>query len=173
VAGELVRASDRVWRLRLGAARLTRMTTPSPTLREYDVAARSTDVFGRVLCGARDHHFVIDGPVQNDCPGEEITPAESFLAGVAACGVELMHVIARDQKFGLERVIVNIHGTIDRAEQRRDDVTTFNSVSVDVTLWGVNQGEATTIVDGFKRRCPLFGTMSVATPDVQVRVRLG
>ena len=31
----------------------------------YEVAARSTDVFGRVLCSARDHHFVIDGPVHS------------------------------------------------------------------------------------------------------------
>ena len=63
------------------------MTAPPTTLREYDIAARSTDIFGRVMCSARDHHFIVDGPIQNDCPGEEITPAESFLSGVAACGV--------------------------------------------------------------------------------------
>ena len=32
-------------------------------IREYDVQARNTDVFGRVLCGARHHHFIVDGPV--------------------------------------------------------------------------------------------------------------
>ncbi len=62
---------------------------------KYDVQALSTDIFGRVLCSARNHHFVVDGPVQNGCPGEAITPAEMFLGGVAACGVELMQVIAR------------------------------------------------------------------------------
>ena len=160
------------WRRPVHSASLTHMTTPPPTLREYDVTARSTDVFGRVLCGARDHHFIIDGPIQNDCPGEEITPAESFLSGVAACGVELMHVIARDQKIGLERVSVKIHGVVDRANQRRDDVTTFNSVRLDVTLWGVNQSDAGTVVEGFKRRCPLFGTVSVATPDVKVHYQV-
>src|SRR6478672_7638630 len=116
--------------------------TASSPLREYDVAARSTDIFGRVMLSARDHHFVIDGPIQNDCPGEEITPADSFLSGVAACVVELMHVIARDQKIDLQRVVVKIHGVVDRANQRRDDVTTFNSVRLDVTLWGVSQAEA-------------------------------
>lgn len=144
------------------------MTTPPSTLREYNVSARSTDVFGRVLCGARDHHFVVDGPIQNDCPGEEITPAESFLSGVAACGVELMHVIARDEKIDLQRVALKIHGIVDRGNQRRTDVTTFNSVRLDVTLWGVNTDQAQTVVEGFKRRCPLYGTVSVATPDVQV-----
>src|SRR3954467_8850433 len=99
------------------------MTAPATTLREYDISARSTDIFGRVLCSARDHHFIIDGPIQNDCPGEEITPAETFLSGVAACGVELIHVIAREAAPGLQRVSVKIHGVVDRANQARPGVT--------------------------------------------------
>jgi uncharacterized OsmC-like protein len=149
------------------------MTTPPSTLREYDVAARSTDVFGRVLCSARDHHFIVDGPVQNNCPGEEITPAEAFLSGVAACGVELIHVIAKDQGIPLQRATAKIHGVVDRANQARPNVTTFNSVDIEVTLWGVTDAQAITPVDGFKGRCPLYGTVSVATPDVKVRHILG
>src|SRR4051794_12533685 len=77
-----------------GGLSLIGMTAPATTLREYDVYARSTDTFGRVLCSARDHHFIVDGPVQNGCPGEAITPVEVFLSAVAACGVELIHVMA-------------------------------------------------------------------------------
>src|SRR3546814_5466390 len=66
-------------------------------IRTYAVSARSTDTFGRVLCGARNHQFVIDGPVQNGCPGEELTPPEVFLSGVASCGVELLQVLARQE----------------------------------------------------------------------------
>ena len=40
------------------------MTAPT-TIREYDISARSTPVFGRVMCSARNHHFIVDGPVQN------------------------------------------------------------------------------------------------------------
>lgn len=149
------------------------MTAPSTTLREYDIAARSTDIFGRVMCSARDHHFIVDGPIQNDCPGEEITPAESFLSGVAACGVELIHVIARGDNVPLEKVAVKIHGAVDRANQARPGVTTFNSVTVDVTLWGVTDAQAKALVDGFKARCPLLGTVTVATPDMQVRYSIG
>ena len=43
-------------------------------IRQYATEAQSTDTFGRVLCTARNHHFVIDGPVQNGCPGEAVTP---------------------------------------------------------------------------------------------------
>ena len=72
------------------------MTTPPPAPRHYEVRASSAPTFGRVLCSARNHHFVVDGPVQNGCPGEALTPPELFLSAVAACGVELLHVIARD-----------------------------------------------------------------------------
>ena len=128
------------------------MPAPSPTLREYDVSARSTDVFGRVLCSTRDHHFIVDGPVQNGCPGEEITPVEAFLTAVAACGVELIHVIAKGENRPLDRVAVKIHGWVDRAKQARTDVTTLNGVSLDFTLWGTDDANAAALVEGFKRR---------------------
>jgi uncharacterized OsmC-like protein len=128
------------------------MTNPPTTVREYDVAARSTDVFGRVMCSVRDHHFVIDGPVQNGCPGEEVTPVELFLSAVAACGVELVHVIARDQSIPVDRVQVQIHGMVDRSRQTRSDVTTLNSVRLDFRLSGTDDAQAAALVEGFKRR---------------------
>jgi uncharacterized OsmC-like protein len=125
---------------------------PAPTLREYDVAARSTDVFGRVLCSARQHHFVVDGPIQNGCPGEELTPPEVFLSAVAACGVELVHVIARDQDASVDRVTLEVHGTVDRARQTRSDVTVFNSVLLNFVVTGTDGATAAQLVEGFKRR---------------------
>ncbi len=124
----------------------------SPTLRQYDVSAKSTDVFGRVLCATRNHHFLVDGPVQNGCPGEEITPVELFLSAVAACGVELVAVIAKQDDVPLERVAVSIHGESDRAKQTRTDVSTLNVVRLDFRLWGVNDAQAGSLVEGFKRR---------------------
>jgi len=130
---------------------MTSPATPS-TRREYEVGARSTDVFGRVLCSARDHHFVVDGPVQNGCPGEEVTPVEAFLAAVAACGVELIHVIARAENRALDRVAVRVNGWSDRAMQKRSDVTTLNGVALDFTIWGADAAGAAALVESFKRR---------------------
>ena len=127
------------------------MTSTATTLREYEVSARSTDIFGRVLCTARDHHFIVDGPVTNGCPGEEVTPVELFLSAVAACGVELVHVIAREQNAPLERVAVRAYGSVDRTRQARTDVTTLNSVRLDFTLTGTDAAQAAMLVDAFKR----------------------
>jgi uncharacterized OsmC-like protein len=121
-------------------------------VRQYRVDARSTDVFGRVLCSARDHHFIVDGPVQNGCPGEELTPPELFLSAVAACGVELVHVIARDQSAKIDTVQLAVHGTVDRASQKRTDVTIFNAVRLEFQLSGTDGATAAQLVEGFKRR---------------------
>jgi uncharacterized OsmC-like protein len=142
---------------------------PAPSnLREYDARTRSTDIFGRVLVSVRDHHYIIDGPIQNQCPGEEVTPAEAFLGAVASCGVELIQVIAKDEGVPLARVQAHIYGLVDRGNQARDDVTTFNKVRLTFTLGGTDASRAGALVAGFQRRCPLYGTVSVACKDVKV-----
>ena len=128
------------------------MTAPPPPVREYDVAARTTDVFGRVLCNARTHHFIVDGPVQNGCPGEELTPPELFLSSVAACGVELVQVIARDSNVAIGAAHVTVHGIVDRSRQARTDVTVFNSMRMDFTVTGTDGASAAALVEAFKRR---------------------
>ena len=116
------------------------------------MAARSTDVFGRVLCNARTHHFIVDGPVQNGCPGEELTPPEVYLAGVAACGVELVQVIAREQGLAVGSVRLAVRGMVDRGNQKRDDVTVLNQLRLDFDIGGTDGATAARLVDGFKRR---------------------
>jgi len=120
-------------------------------IRGYTVNARSTGTFGRVLCNTRNHHFVVDGPVQNGCPGEAITPAELFLAGIAACGVELVQVIGREQGLAPE-IRVEIEGGIDRANPVRKDVTVFNFVHLGFDLKGVTRAQGEDLIERFKGR---------------------
>ena len=120
--------------------------------RGYTVHARSTDTFGRVACNTRNHHFIIDGPVGNGCPGEAITPAELFLAGIAACGVELVQVIGKELQRAPRKVGVQIEGAVDRANPVRKDLTVFNYVHLAFELDGVTQAQATELIDRFKSR---------------------
>jgi organic hydroperoxide reductase OsmC/OhrA len=121
-------------------------------VRSYEVGARSTDVFGRVLWNCRDQHFVADGPVHNGCPGEAVTPAELFLAGIATCGVELLQVIARDESVPLRAARAEIAGSVDPEHPVHADVTVFTTVRLDLELEGVGQEEAERLVERFKRR---------------------
>lgn len=126
--------------------------TAAQTVRRYGVEARSTDVFGRVLCDCREHHFVVDGPVHNGCPGEEITPAELFLAGIATCGVELVQVFAREEEIPLAGARVEIAGEIEPGNPARPDVTVFNRVRLAFELRGVEREVAEHLVERFKGR---------------------
>ena len=122
-------------------------------VRAYTVHARSTDTFGRVLCNTRNHHFIVDGPLQNGCPGEAITPAELFLASIAACGVELVQVIGREQQLAPRIGIgVEIEGAIDRANPVRKDVTVFNTVRLRFDLKGVTRAQGNDLIERFKGR---------------------
>jgi uncharacterized OsmC-like protein len=120
--------------------------------RRYEVRARSTDTFGRVLWSCREQHFVADGPVHNGCPGEAVTPAELFLAGIAACGVELVHVIAKAEDVPLAAARVEIAGEIDPADPVRSDVNVFNRVRLSFALEGVTAEQADLLIDRFKKR---------------------
>ncbi len=121
-----------------------------PDVREYSVAAASTDTFGRVLARARNHHFVVDGPVQNGCPGEAVTPSELFLSGVACCGVELVQVLAKSRDIPLRAIAVDIHATMDRSRPVRPDVSLFNSVHLSFRMQGVTEEQGRLLVEAFK-----------------------
>src|SRR5438067_1043959 len=139
--------------LRLSAVRMSsggNMTNAD--IREYEVAAQSTETFGRVLCSSRNHHFIVDGPVQNGCPGEAITPAEVFLSGIAACGVELVEVLAKQNNIPLQQIAVSISGMMDRSKPVHPKHTLFNSVQVNFRMKGISSQQAANLVDLFQAR---------------------
>lgn len=121
-------------------------------LRNYAVRARSTDTHGRVLCNVRNHHFIVDGPVQNGAPGEEVTPAEIFLTGIAACGVELVQSFAKAESIPLSAISVDIAGFLDRANPLRTDLTVFNSVRIKMHLAGVTIAQGAALVERFRSK---------------------
>jgi uncharacterized OsmC-like protein len=121
-------------------------------IRQYEAHAASSNTFGRVLCSVRNHHFVIDGPEQNRCPGEEVTPAELFLSAVASCGVELVQVLAKSSDIPVQNIAVKIRGFMDRSKPVRPDVSLFNSVSLQFQFSGVTDARAKELVEKFKTR---------------------
>ena len=121
-------------------------------IRSYAARARSTDTFGRVLCNVRNHHFIVDGPEYNGAPGEEVTPAELFLTGIAACGVELVQSFARADSIPLRAIGVDISGLLDRANPVRKDLSVMNSVQIKFHMTGITAAQGAALIDRFKGR---------------------
>ncbi len=95
-------------------------------------------------------------------------PGELFLSAAAACGAEVLQVLARDAGVPLERVSVTVRGTLDRERQPRPDVTVFSHVRLTLRLRGPSLGQAAGLVAGFQRRCPVYGSLAVASGEVEV-----
>jgi uncharacterized OsmC-like protein len=142
---------------------------PAASVRVYEAHAETTSTFGRVSCAVRQHHLTVDGPVQNGCPGEAPTPGELFLTAAAACGAEVVQVLARDAQVPLESVTVTARGTIDRERQPHIGVTVFSEVELTLRLRGPSPAQAGELVAGFQRRCPVYGSLAVASGRIEVR----
>jgi hypothetical protein len=71
---------------------------------------------------------------------------------VAACGVELLEVIAKAEELELGWARVDITGELDPSDPVREDVTVFNSVRLEFEIGGVTEDEANRLVERFKRR---------------------
>jgi hypothetical protein len=68
-------------------------------------------------------------------------------------------------------VHVEVSGELDLDDPVRSDFTVFRTVELELSLGGVTQEQAEHLVARFQGRCPLYGSMAVATPDVAVTVR--
>src|ERR1051326_8931021 len=136
----------------LGRRTERKRTMAQQEIRQYELQAHSTETFGRVLCSARTQHFVVDGPLQNGCPGEAITPGELFLSGVAACGVELVQVLARAHQVPLQAATVTMRAVLDPSKPVRLEVCLFNAVRLDFHLKGVTTEQGTQLIEALKRR---------------------
>ena len=141
----------------------------STAVRVYEAHAETTSTFGRVSCTFRQHHLTVDGPIQNGCPGEAPTPGELFLTAAAACGAEVLQVLARDAQVPLESATVTVRGTIDRERQPHPGVTVFTEVELTLRLRGPSPAQAEELVAGFQRRCPVYGSLAVASGHLKVR----
>jgi uncharacterized OsmC-like protein len=109
------------------------------------VHSASTTTPGRAINKVRDHQLVIDEPTHLGGPGEQITPAEAFLAGVSACGVLLVQGRARDSGIRLEQVEVNIE-----AVRHRGDTSVFQHIDMLFRLAGPSEAEANDLIEHYK-----------------------
>src|ERR1700726_4984132 len=109
------------------------------------VHSASTSTPGRAINKVRDHELVIDNQPHLGGPGEQITPAEAFLAGVSACGVLLVQGQTRDAGVSLEKVEVNIE-----AIRHRSDTSVFQRIDMLFRLAGPSESQANDLVEHYK-----------------------
>ena len=121
----------------------------------YATKSKTTDVPGRTLNSARTNHWVIDSP---SGPNEAVTTGESFMAGIAACGVSLveMHTVRNNLPFGTLGVTVDAI----RTDESWPD---FASIDVHFTYTGIDGDQAASYTQVWMDNCPLYRAVAKAT----------
>jgi uncharacterized OsmC-like protein len=109
------------------------------------VRSSTTDTPGRSVSRVRSHELVIDEPIHAGGPGEQITPAEAFLAGVSACGVLLVQGKARETKVRLDQVAVDIE-----AVRHRSDTSVFQRIDMVFRFSGATRAQAVELVKHYQ-----------------------
>ena len=109
------------------------------------VQSRSTSTPGRSINEVRQNRLVIDEPTHLGGPGEEITPADAFLAGVSACGVLLVQGRARETGIRLDRIDVSLE-----AVRHRQDTSVFQHIDMLFRLSGPTQPQALELVEHYQ-----------------------
>lgn len=102
---------------------------------------------GRSINSARTNHWIIDEPSHGGGPNEEITPAESFLAGISACGVLLVQSAAHQAGIPLARAKATIEGVRDPAAP-----TDFQRIDLHFELAGPTEEQARRLVETYQAR---------------------
>jgi uncharacterized OsmC-like protein len=109
----------------------------------YGTTSRSTGVPGRTLNQARTNHWVIDSP---SGPNEAVTTGESFMAGIAACGVTLIELHAQQKGLPFGTLEVGIEAV--RTEASMPD---FANIDIHFQFGGVSDEQAAYYVDVWKQ----------------------
>ena len=109
------------------------------------VRSASTATPGRSINQIRNHQLVIDEPTHLGGPGEEITPADAFVSGVAACGVLLVQGRARETGVQLDTIEVDLE-----AVRHRSDTSVFQRIEMRFRLSGPNQQEGQALVEHYR-----------------------
>lgn len=112
----------------------------------YKVRGYSTGTPGRAICNARNHHFVAD-----DAGGEELGAGEFFFSGIAACAVNMVERLARGDQIPLEWMDVGIEAYRD-PEKAPGARTLYDDIRIHFQMWGVDDDQAHSLVETWKRR---------------------
>lgn len=113
----------------------------------YEARSYSMGIPGRSTCNARNHHWVAE-----NTGGEAVGAGELFCASIAACAVNMVETIAKNEGRALDGMEVKVGAYRDFDKPAANDVSLYDAVRVDFEMWGVSQDDAKFLVKTWKMR---------------------
>lgn len=136
------------------------------------VAETSTlGIKGRAVTRIRDRNLLVDDPdtpEYDNGPGEEPGAAELFVAGITTCAALMIERIARAEDISYGSCSVRMEASRDMKAPRERGPQALDSARVHFTWSGISAEHAAYLTEEFQVRCPLYGSVAIATPDTVV-----
>lgn len=126
---------------------------------------------GRNITRIRDRNILVDDPntpAYDNGPGEELGAAELFVAGITTCASLMIERIARAKAIAYESLVVTMDGTRDMVKERDRGPQALDQARMHFVYRGVSDETAAYLTDAFQNKCPLYGSVAIATPDLVV-----
>lgn len=137
----------------------------TPSLATASSSCRLSNEPGRGLLTIRGQHVVTDSPPTLGGPNEAVNPVELLLAALAGCAVFVCECAAKEMGVPLAGVSVTAAGDFDPRGVCGEAVDPrFQAIRVRLTLDGPDPTQAAALLAAFKARCPVYATLSRATP---------
>ena len=111
-----------------------------------EVRGYSSGTPGRAICNSRNHHLVAD-----DVDGDELGAGELFLSGIAACAVNMVERVAKDEEIPVNWMDVSVAAYRD-PDKVPGERSVYDDVRVHIQIWGVDDDQGQHLVDVWKQR---------------------
>ena len=139
----------------------------------YTARAQSSTIGskGRNITRVRERNFLVDDPASphyDNGPGEELGAAELFVAGITTCASLMLERIARAKEIAYDSVTVSMEGSRNMVQERERGPQALDSARMHFVYRGVSDETAAYLTDAFQNKCPLYGSVAIATPDTVV-----
>ena len=130
--------------------------------------AQLTNQWGRAIVSARGNHFVVDSVPPLEGPNEELNPFDMLLGALATCGVFIAESASLELDYPLTNVVAFVEGDFDPSGVAGSGSDPrIQMMRVHLEMDGLDEEQSAEMVDHFKRRCPVYTTLSRAT-DIEI-----
>ncbi|MBZ0305560.1 MAG: OsmC family protein [Anaerolineae bacterium] len=134
-------------------------------LASTSVTARLLGLRGRIIVTAKSRHFVVDAPLVMGGPNEELSPLDLFLASIASETLFVCEKVAQQMRLPLSSIAVNASGDYDPLGVIGEPVDPgFKSLRIRILVEGIAEPQAETMIEAYKKRCPIYTTLIRAIP---------
>ncbi|MDE4915188.1 OsmC family protein [Methylobacterium sp. 092160098-2] len=136
------------------------------------VRVSSTGEFARMIASFRGRHMVVDAPAYAGGPGEAAIPPELLLSAVGSCALGMFDLICSRDNIPMRECTVDIRSDFTSQIQKIHGVTVYDKIAIKFIFVGISLDQARDLVNIYRATCPIYGSIKVASREVNIEFEI-